>query len=153
VLTNFTRKAAGARPGEDHHGPRWICCTSGCTCPERKPCAVRATWRGRARSGGSQFTLERNREISQLLIDGILGDNFPRPLSFYLSRYKEYLESIKGLAFTAIERRDESKSSRGIHRASRYARTQHTDIRQTVVACSLTSHCFQLLIFPGFLRS
>jgi hypothetical protein len=47
----------------------------------------------------SQFTLERNREISQLFIDGILGDNFPRPLSFYLSRYKEYLESIKGLAF------------------------------------------------------
>jgi hypothetical protein len=47
----------------------------------------------------SQFTLDRNREISQLFIDGILGDNFPRPLSFYLSRYKEYLESIKGLAF------------------------------------------------------
>jgi hypothetical protein len=56
----------------------------------------------------SQFTLERNREISQLFIDGILGDNFPRPLSFYLSRYKEYLESIKGLAFDepfATERR------------------------------------------------
>jgi hypothetical protein len=56
----------------------------------------------------SQFTLERHREISQLFIDGILGDNFPRPLSFYLSRYKEYLESIKGLAFGepfAIERR------------------------------------------------
>jgi hypothetical protein len=56
----------------------------------------------------SQCTLERNREISQLLIDGILGDNFPRPLSFYLSRYKEYLESIKGLVFEepiAIEHR------------------------------------------------
>jgi hypothetical protein len=47
----------------------------------------------------SQFTLDRHREISQLFIDGILGDSFPRPLSFYLSRYKEYLESIKGLAF------------------------------------------------------
>ena len=46
-----------------------------------------------------QFTLERHRQISQLFIDGILGDNFQRPLSFYLSRYKEYLESIKGLAF------------------------------------------------------
>jgi hypothetical protein len=46
-----------------------------------------------------QFTLERHRQISQLFIDGILGDNFQCPLSFYLSRYKEYLESITGLAF------------------------------------------------------
>ena len=56
----------------------------------------------------SQFTLQRHREISQMFIDGILGDNFPRPLSFYLSRYAEYLESIKGLVFDepfAIERR------------------------------------------------
>jgi hypothetical protein len=47
----------------------------------------------------SQFTLQRNREISQLFIDGILGDKFPRPLSFYLSRHAEYLEAIKSLAF------------------------------------------------------
>jgi len=47
----------------------------------------------------SQFTLERHREISQMFIDGILGDNFPRPLSFYLSRHAEYLEDIKGLVF------------------------------------------------------
>ena len=43
----------------------------------------------------SQFTLQRHREISQMFIDGILGTNFPRPLSFYLSRYEEYLEQIK----------------------------------------------------------
>ena len=43
----------------------------------------------------SQFTLRRHREISQLFIDGILGNNFQRPLSFYLSRYEEYLEEIK----------------------------------------------------------
>jgi hypothetical protein len=43
----------------------------------------------------SQFTLQRHREISQLFIDGIFGTNFPKPLSFYLSRYSEYLESIK----------------------------------------------------------
>lgn len=43
----------------------------------------------------SQFTLQRHREISQLFIDGIFGANFPKPLSFYLSRYPEYLESIK----------------------------------------------------------
>ncbi|MGA7144772.1 MAG: hypothetical protein WBY47_09740 [Desulfobacterales bacterium] len=45
----------------------------------------------------SQFTLQRHREISQMFIDGILGINFPRPLSFYLSRYEEYLEQIKHL--------------------------------------------------------
>jgi hypothetical protein len=48
----------------------------------------------------SQFTLQRHREISQLFIDGILGDKFPRPLSFYLSRHAEYLEAIKRLVFS-----------------------------------------------------
>lgn len=47
----------------------------------------------------SQFTLLRCREISQLFLDGILGDNFPAPLSFYLARYGEYLEEVKRLAF------------------------------------------------------
>jgi hypothetical protein len=45
----------------------------------------------------SQFTLQRHREISQMFIDGILGISFPRPLSFYLSRYEEYLEQVKHL--------------------------------------------------------
>jgi hypothetical protein len=45
----------------------------------------------------SQFTLQRHREISQLFIDGIFGNNFPRPLSFYLARYPEYIEDIKQL--------------------------------------------------------
>ena len=45
----------------------------------------------------SQFTLQRNREISQLFIDGIFGNNFPKPLSFYLARYAEYLSAIKRL--------------------------------------------------------
>jgi hypothetical protein len=49
----------------------------------------------------SQFTLQRYREISQLLIDGILGLNFQRPLSFYLSRYEGYLEEVKRLIFDA----------------------------------------------------
>jgi len=48
----------------------------------------------------SQFTLQRHREISQLFIDGILGYNFPRPLSFYLSRYESYLEDVKRLIFS-----------------------------------------------------
>jgi len=49
----------------------------------------------------SQFTLLRHREVSQLFIDGILGYNFQRPLSFYLSRYEGYLEEVKRLIFEA----------------------------------------------------
>jgi hypothetical protein len=49
----------------------------------------------------SQFTLQQHREISQLFIDGILGYNFQKPLSFYLSRYEGYLEEVKHLIFDA----------------------------------------------------
>jgi hypothetical protein len=49
----------------------------------------------------SQYTLLRHREVSQLFIDGILGYNFQRPLSFYLSRYEGYLEEVKRLIFEA----------------------------------------------------
>jgi hypothetical protein len=45
----------------------------------------------------SQFTLQRDREISRLFIDGIFGNNFPKPLSFYLARYTDYLAAIKRL--------------------------------------------------------
>jgi hypothetical protein len=45
----------------------------------------------------SQATLLRHREVSQMFIDGMLGDKFPRPLSFYLSRHEEYLEAITRL--------------------------------------------------------
>ena len=54
----------------------------------------------------SQFILLRHREVSQLFIDGILGKNFPKPLSFYLSRHEEYLEAIKRLVW-----RQEAESS------------------------------------------
>jgi hypothetical protein len=43
----------------------------------------------------SQFVLEREREISQMFIDGVLGKNFARALSFYLARAPEYLEFMK----------------------------------------------------------
>ncbi|MFZ0242738.1 MAG: hypothetical protein WAL90_13930 [Desulfobacterales bacterium] len=46
----------------------------------------------------SQFALDRNREISQMFIDGVLGKDFARALSFYLSRSPEYLEVMKRLA-------------------------------------------------------
>jgi hypothetical protein len=46
----------------------------------------------------SQFALDRNREISQMFIDGVLGKDFARALSFYLSRSPEYLEMMKRLS-------------------------------------------------------
>jgi hypothetical protein len=46
----------------------------------------------------SQFTLLSKREISQMFIDGIVGSDFARPLSFYLARYEEYLNAIKRFA-------------------------------------------------------
>lgn len=47
----------------------------------------------------SQDTLQRCREISQLLLDGALGPHFQRPLSLYLSLYKSYLKAVKRLIF------------------------------------------------------
>jgi hypothetical protein len=34
-----------------------------------------------------------------MFIDGILGNDFPRPLSFYLERHPENLDIIKSLVF------------------------------------------------------
>jgi hypothetical protein len=47
----------------------------------------------------SQFTLLRHREVSQMFIDGMLGKNFPKPLSFYLSRHEEYLNALKRIVW------------------------------------------------------
>jgi hypothetical protein len=43
----------------------------------------------------TQTVLERNREISQLFVDGVVGKNFSRALSFYLERSTEYLRAVK----------------------------------------------------------
>lgn len=42
----------------------------------------------------SQFILLRQRTISLLLVDGILGRNFSRALAFYLDRYPNYLRTV-----------------------------------------------------------
>ena len=47
----------------------------------------------------SQCILQREREISQLFLDGIIGRNFSRGLAFYLDRYREYLESLRRMVF------------------------------------------------------
>ena len=47
----------------------------------------------------SQCILQRQREISQLFLDGIIGRNFSKGLAFYLERYDEYLESLRQMVF------------------------------------------------------
>ena len=42
----------------------------------------------------TQLVLTREREVSQLFVDGILGNNFPKPLAFFLDRHQEYLNDI-----------------------------------------------------------
>jgi len=42
-----------------------------------------------------QSVLERDREVSQLFVDGIVGKNFSKALSFYLDRSNQYLAAIK----------------------------------------------------------
>jgi len=45
----------------------------------------------------TQVVLERNREISQLFVDGVVGKNFSLPLAFYLDRSKGYLSAIRNM--------------------------------------------------------
>ena len=42
----------------------------------------------------AQLVLTREREVSQMLVDGLLGRNFSRPLAFYLDKRKEYLRRL-----------------------------------------------------------
>ena len=50
----------------------------------------------------SQFILNQQREISLLFVDGLIGNNFSKPLSFYLDYSKEYLKAIKKIAQSKI---------------------------------------------------
>lgn len=46
----------------------------------------------------SQYVLQRTREISQLFIDGLLGRDFAKALSFYLDQSQHYLDAIQQIA-------------------------------------------------------
>jgi hypothetical protein len=48
----------------------------------------------------SQLVLNRNREISQVFVDGLVGKNFSKALSFYLDRSEGYLSDLKKLGLT-----------------------------------------------------
>jgi len=45
----------------------------------------------------SQLILRRQREISQMFVDGLVGKRFSRPLSFYLDRWSQYLATCQEL--------------------------------------------------------
>ena len=46
----------------------------------------------------SQYVLLREREISQLFLDGLVGKNFARALAFYLDTSRQYLEDLQAVA-------------------------------------------------------
>ncbi len=48
----------------------------------------------------SQLVLKRYKEISQFFVDGLVGKNFSRPLSFYLDRSEQYLADLKKLGLS-----------------------------------------------------
>ena len=45
----------------------------------------------------SQLVLKRHREISQVFVDGLVGENFSKALSFYLDRSEQYLVDMEKL--------------------------------------------------------
>ena len=53
----------------------------------------------------SQQALTREREVSQLFVDGLVGRDFARALAFYLDRHKEYLRNIEQVCLGHSSRR------------------------------------------------
>jgi hypothetical protein len=49
----------------------------------------------------SQLILKRHKEISQVFVDGLVGKNFAKALSFYLDRSEEYLFEMEAIGKTA----------------------------------------------------
>ncbi len=56
----------------------------------------------------SQYVLQRQREISKFFVNGLIGKNFSRALSFYLDRSEEYIKAINKLADTCIQRQNQT---------------------------------------------
>ncbi|MFZ0930504.1 MAG: hypothetical protein WAN11_18000 [Syntrophobacteraceae bacterium] len=52
----------------------------------------------------SQSVLKRKPEVTRLLLDGIVGKRFAKPLSFYLDRSEEYLKKVEKLAHKPCEK-------------------------------------------------
>jgi hypothetical protein len=51
----------------------------------------------------SQQILVHEQHVSRLLVDGILGRHFSRPLSFYLTAYPRYLASLEKESHASVK--------------------------------------------------
>lgn len=51
----------------------------------------------------AQYILTREKEVSQLMVDGVLGAGFARPLSFYLGHVRAYLEEMRKITKVGIK--------------------------------------------------
>ena len=54
----------------------------------------------------TQFVLKRDREVSQMFVDGLVGKKFSRALSFYLDSWEGYLASMEKLMKKNNDRTD-----------------------------------------------
>ena len=52
----------------------------------------------------SQAVLQRTKEISRMFVDGIVGQNFSKPLAFFLDRHTEYLTDISRLSGVPLDK-------------------------------------------------
>jgi hypothetical protein len=53
--------------------------------------------------------LRHEHHISRLFVDGVLGKNFSRPLSFYLILYRSYLKSIEKVKASILQEKFDEK--------------------------------------------
>jgi len=60
---------------------------------------------------GSQSILRQQKEISLLFVEGLVGKNFSKALSFYLDRSEEYLEALKRIEKKEVLHRAVSENS------------------------------------------
>ena len=51
----------------------------------------------------AQYVLTREKEVSQMMVDGMLGSNFSRPLSFYLGHVRNYLEEMRKITKVSVK--------------------------------------------------
>ncbi len=60
---------------------------------------------------GAQMILKRQKEISQMFIDGLVGKRFSRPLAMYLDRSDAYLDGLTRMVDEANQSRDSAKTA------------------------------------------
>jgi hypothetical protein len=58
-----------------------------------------------------QLLLTRVKQNSQMMVDGLVGQNFARALEFYLSKYNPYLKDISELTGQPIYQTEENHHS------------------------------------------